>query len=248
MTDPTKQDRAWLALADGTVLEGRPFGARGVTTGEAVFTTTWTGYQEVLTDPSYYGQIVTMTAPRDGQRRRQLGGHRGGRRDAARCGLRGAGREPDRLELALPRSRSTRTSRVTASSASRTWTRGGSRDTCATTGRRTAPSGPRPRRAGAARPRGAGHERPRPRARGHAEGALPVDRWAAERGRSAPRSARPSATSWSSTAAPRRTSCAAWSTRGAGSPSCPPRRPRTTSWPCGPTASSSRTGPATRRP
>ena len=66
MTDPTKQDRAWLALADGTVFEGRPFGARGVTTGEAVFTTTWTGYQEVLTDPSYYGQIVTMTAPEIG--------------------------------------------------------------------------------------------------------------------------------------------------------------------------------------
>ncbi len=66
MTDPTKQDRAWLALADGTVFTGRPFGARGMTTGEAVFTTTWTGYQEVLTDPSYYGQIVTMTAPEMG--------------------------------------------------------------------------------------------------------------------------------------------------------------------------------------
>jgi carbamoyl-phosphate synthase small subunit len=66
VTDPTKQDRAWLALADGTVFEGRPFGARGVTTGEAVFTTTFTGYQEVLTDPSYYGQIVAMTAPEMG--------------------------------------------------------------------------------------------------------------------------------------------------------------------------------------
>jgi carbamoyl-phosphate synthase small subunit len=53
-------------LADGTVFEGRAFGARGVTTGEAVFTTTLTGYQEVLTDPSYYGQIVTMTAPQIG--------------------------------------------------------------------------------------------------------------------------------------------------------------------------------------
>ncbi|MGH7271704.1 MAG: glutamine-hydrolyzing carbamoyl-phosphate synthase small subunit, partial [Polyangiaceae bacterium] len=66
MTDPTKQERAWLVLADGTSFEGRPFGARGVTTGEAVFTTTWTGYQEVLTDPSYCGQIVTMTAPQIG--------------------------------------------------------------------------------------------------------------------------------------------------------------------------------------
>jgi carbamoyl-phosphate synthase small subunit len=66
MTDPTKQDRAWLVLADGTTFEGRPFGARGTTTGEAVFTTAMTGYQEVLTDPSFAGQIVTMTAPEIG--------------------------------------------------------------------------------------------------------------------------------------------------------------------------------------
>ncbi len=66
MTDPTKQDRAWLVLADGTCFDGQPFGARGTTTGEAVFTTAMTGYQEVLTDPSYYGQIVTMTAPEIG--------------------------------------------------------------------------------------------------------------------------------------------------------------------------------------
>ena len=66
MSDPTKQEQAWLVLADGTIFEGRPFGARGTTTGEAVFTTTLTGYQEVLTDPSYYGQIVTMTAPEQG--------------------------------------------------------------------------------------------------------------------------------------------------------------------------------------
>jgi carbamoyl-phosphate synthase small subunit len=66
MSDPTKTDRAHLVLADGTVFEGRPFGARGVTTGEAVFTTAMTGYQEVLTDPSYHGQLVTMTAPEIG--------------------------------------------------------------------------------------------------------------------------------------------------------------------------------------
>src|SRR5438477_10937462 len=62
MTD----ERSHLVLADGTVFAGRPFGARGTTTGEAVFTTTMTGYQEVLTDPSYYGQLVTMTAPEIG--------------------------------------------------------------------------------------------------------------------------------------------------------------------------------------
>jgi carbamoyl-phosphate synthase small subunit len=64
--DPTKQDRAWLVLADGTTFEGAPFGARATTTGEAVFTTAMTGYQEVLTDPSFYGQLVTMTAPEIG--------------------------------------------------------------------------------------------------------------------------------------------------------------------------------------
>ena len=57
---------AILALADGLVLRGRPFGARGVATGEIVFHTGMTGYQEVLTDPSYRGQIVAMTAPQIG--------------------------------------------------------------------------------------------------------------------------------------------------------------------------------------
>ncbi len=57
---------AWLVLADGTTFEGRTFGARGVTTGEAVFTTAMTGYEEILTDPSFHGQLVTMTAPEIG--------------------------------------------------------------------------------------------------------------------------------------------------------------------------------------
>jgi carbamoyl-phosphate synthase small subunit len=59
-------DAAHLVLADGTAFVGQPFGAKGVTVGEAVFTTAMTGYQEVLTDPSYCGQIVTMTAPEIG--------------------------------------------------------------------------------------------------------------------------------------------------------------------------------------
>src|SRR5215470_9621193 len=54
---------AKLALDDGTVFTGRAFGARGETAGEVVFNTSMTGYQEVLTDPSYKGQIVTMTYP-----------------------------------------------------------------------------------------------------------------------------------------------------------------------------------------
>src|ERR1044071_2442188 len=54
---------AILALADGTVLRGSAAGAEGEAHGEVVFNTSMTGYQEVLTDPSYAGQIVTMTAP-----------------------------------------------------------------------------------------------------------------------------------------------------------------------------------------
>jgi len=54
---------AKLALEDGTVYTGRSFGAVGETFGEVVFNTSMTGYQEVLTDPSYKGQIVTMTYP-----------------------------------------------------------------------------------------------------------------------------------------------------------------------------------------
>ncbi|NDD26726.1 MAG: carbamoyl-phosphate synthase small subunit [Proteobacteria bacterium] len=57
---------ARLALSDGTVLRGRAFGARATRLGEAVFNTSLTGYQEILTDPSYAGQIIVMTAPQIG--------------------------------------------------------------------------------------------------------------------------------------------------------------------------------------
>ncbi|HEY4153621.1 MAG TPA: carbamoyl-phosphate synthase domain-containing protein, partial [Pseudolysinimonas sp.] len=59
-------DPAVLVLEDGTRYQGRAYGARGRTLGEAVFTTGMTGYQETLTDPSYAGQIVIMTAPHIG--------------------------------------------------------------------------------------------------------------------------------------------------------------------------------------
>ena len=55
-----------LALEDGTVFEGRSFGRAGEVTGEVVFNTALSGYQEVLTDPSYAGQVVTMTYPHIG--------------------------------------------------------------------------------------------------------------------------------------------------------------------------------------
>ena len=59
-------DRAVLVLEDGSRFEGSAWGARGETLGEVVFSTGMTGYQETLTDPSYAGQIVVMTAPHIG--------------------------------------------------------------------------------------------------------------------------------------------------------------------------------------
>lgn len=58
--------KAILALADGTIFEGTSFGRDGETVGEIVFNTSMTGYQEVLTDPSYKGQIVAMTYSQQG--------------------------------------------------------------------------------------------------------------------------------------------------------------------------------------
>lgn len=55
--------KAFLILADGTVFEGKSFGAAGTVIGEIVFTTAMTGYVETLTDPSYCGQLVTQTFP-----------------------------------------------------------------------------------------------------------------------------------------------------------------------------------------
>ena len=60
MTD--KPIPAVLLLADGTVAHGQAFGAIGTTTGEICFNTGMTGYQEVFTDPSYFGQILIMNA------------------------------------------------------------------------------------------------------------------------------------------------------------------------------------------
>ena len=57
---------AVLALEDGTIFRGLSIGASGTTVGEVVFNTAMTGYQEILTDPSYCRQIVTLTYPHIG--------------------------------------------------------------------------------------------------------------------------------------------------------------------------------------
>lgn len=57
------EQKAYLLLSDGTVFEGKSIGKQGTTIGEVVFNTSMTGYEEILTDASYYGQIVTQTYP-----------------------------------------------------------------------------------------------------------------------------------------------------------------------------------------
>ncbi|WP_304641280.1 carbamoyl-phosphate synthase domain-containing protein, partial [uncultured Parasutterella sp.] len=65
LIDDTRPEAA-LVLADGAVFIGRSVGVPGMTVGEVVFNTAMTGYQEILTDPSYTGQIVTLTYPHIG--------------------------------------------------------------------------------------------------------------------------------------------------------------------------------------
>src|SRR5690606_37071307 len=64
--DPNARPLAKLALEDGTVVTGRAVGARGETGGELCFNTSMSGYQEILTDPSYDGQVMMMTYPHIG--------------------------------------------------------------------------------------------------------------------------------------------------------------------------------------
>ncbi|MGQ0653557.1 MAG: carbamoyl-phosphate synthase domain-containing protein, partial [Betaproteobacteria bacterium] len=62
----TTFEPAALVLADGTVFRGRSIGASATAVGEVVFNTAMTGYQEILTDPSYCRQLVTLTCPHIG--------------------------------------------------------------------------------------------------------------------------------------------------------------------------------------
>ena len=59
----SEMKKAWLLLQDGTLLTGKNFGAAGTVIGEVVFSTAMTGYQEALSDPNYYGQIMIQTFP-----------------------------------------------------------------------------------------------------------------------------------------------------------------------------------------
>ena len=91
--------RALLALEDGRIFEGESFGATGTRVGEVCFNTAMTGYQEVLTDPSYRGQIVAMTYPLIGNYGTNSLDQES--RSAARARLchRGVERNPEQLAL-----------------------------------------------------------------------------------------------------------------------------------------------------
>ncbi len=67
----TPSQSALLVLEDGTTWPGFGFGKIGETIGEVVFNTSMTGYQEIITDPSYHSQIVVMTAPANWEHRHQ---------------------------------------------------------------------------------------------------------------------------------------------------------------------------------
>jgi hypothetical protein len=134
---------AILALEDGTWYAGVSAGATGETSGEVVFNTSMTGYQEILTDPSYAGQIVTMTAP-------QIGNY----------GVAAADVESDAPKVAgfVIRDQSPIASN---------WRAQGRRHARHHRHRHRRPAGTRRARQGRAV-----HGRPRPRERGHVRGAL----------------------------------------------------------------------------
>src|SRR5207247_2614339 len=95
---------AILALEDGTSFEGRSFGRAGEATGEVVFNTALAGYQEVLTDPSYAGQVVTMTYPHQGNYGVNRQDPESGRIQVAGFAVREASRRPSswRSDRSLP--------------------------------------------------------------------------------------------------------------------------------------------------
>ena len=112
---------AVLALENGTVFRGKAAGAAGEAAGEVVFNTSMTGYQEVLTDPSYAGQIVTMTCP-------EIGNYGVTSEDVESRGVQVAGlhhpqRVADGEQLALRRHASRLPDAATTSSRSPTSTR-----------------------------------------------------------------------------------------------------------------------------
>ena len=133
---------AALVLADGTIFRGRSIGVTGETLGEVVFNTAMTGYQEILTDPSYAGQIVTLTYP-------HIGNTGVNDEDVEAVRVHAAGLVIRDLPLRASNFRAQCDLRVIcssrASSASQTSTRASSPGACAKAALRQAASSPRTR-------------------------------------------------------------------------------------------------------
>ena len=122
-------DTAWLALEDGTVYQGRACGAAGETGGETVFNTAMTGYQEILTDPSYCGQLVTMTYPQIGNYGITAGDHESARPRLAGLVVRELCRNPSNHESVETVGDFLKKHGIVAIEA---WARARSRSSCAT--------------------------------------------------------------------------------------------------------------------
>ena len=247
---------AILALADGTVFIGNSIGAAGSTTGEVVFNTAITGYQEILTDPSYCQQIVTLTYP-------HIGNYGVNEEDVEASKVHAAGLIIRDLPLVASNFRTSQTlSRLPAARehgrASPTSTPASSRACCAPRARRTAASSA----LAAGRGSHAGADRQGRRA-GRAgapsmsgldlakvvsvDAALRLDRRPSGSWARATASRTTPSTTWSpSTTASRRTSCACWPSAAARSRWCRRRRPRPKCRSSSPTACSCPTAPATR--
>ena len=131
-----RRPNAALALADGTVFLGFGGGCPGVHEGELVFNTSITGYQEILTDPSYAGQIVTFTFPHIGNVGTQRRGYRSAHTVCKRDG--GARRRSPTRPTGAAASTSTPGSPAAASPPSAASIPGASRGSCASRGAQNA--------------------------------------------------------------------------------------------------------------
>ena len=248
--------QALLALADGTVFHGASIGAEGETTGEVVFNTALTGYQEILTDPSYCRQIVTLTYP-------HIGNYGSSPEDVESRQVFAAGLVVKDVPPLASNFRSTaslgdylRAANTVAIAGidTRRLTRllrtGGAQNGCIVALARGEKATPAVIEAahrqgalgavdGRAGPGPGGERRGSP-----TNGSRRPGRWAAATARWPRRSAMSSPTTTASSS----TSCGCWPIAAAGSRWCRRRRRRPRSWRCGPTACSSPTGPATRSP
>ena len=206
---------AVLALEDGTVFRGVSIGANGNTTGEVVFNTAMTGYQEILTDPSYSRQIVTLTYPHIGNtgtnpgRSRVARGLRGGAghsRPAAAAFATGA--PPESLREFLARGKIVAIADIDTRKLTRILREKGAQAGCIMTRRRSST----PTLAVARRAQVPGSQGHGPRQGRHDQARLPVERGheLGSSSRAASVDARHSACTWSrSTSASSATSCAA---------------------------------------